>query len=912
MRHWSQLATRNWRAKWFRTLGAVLAIALGTASVIWVTSCYESIRQTVLAWAGGYVGKAHIMVTSPLGKYDQIPERLVDSIREIPNVKAAVATLVQRLRATGVKRGDLPTFQRPPSGDQFPEVDFIGVLMPDETELRDHAAALRGGRMLTPDDRLACVLDSAHAGDIGVGVGDALLVYTDVLAAPVELEIVGLIERKRLTSFQKALAMMPLRTLQEIRSKQVLVTSIDVQLTDGERETVQRAAAQIRSKVRSVSQKASIRSVEMRMKQIEAAQSQQSFVLVLLSCVAMLTALFIILSTLSMGMVERIVQLGLMRCIGLTRMQLATLVLVEVLPMGAVGIGLGVPIGLALTMLTVWLVPDYVGGFAISWNGVAIASAAGMATTLIAGLLPAMTALRVSPMEAARPRAAKSSAAWLVVVAALSALTLVVQHFVVLDQVSRSPSFVEYASAGIVMLYIGYALLAPLAVKVVGTVATHLVAAALNVRTRLLADQVGHAVWRSAGLCCGLMVGLSLIVGIFVVNESVTRGWQFPKQFPGSYIWSTSQMTPKAKEIIAAVPHIKSFSVANATNVFVEEKPMFMADVVASVTWFMGIDPDSFLTIVKFEFLEGDPDEAMRLMREGGHVLIADDFARSRNKHLGDTVRIIHADRVRQFKIAGVIVSPAIDIAAGFFQALTEYNVGASGSVIGTNDDLKKHFGIDGSRVVMLNLDLPPEPVPSSWPPPRGQGERLEDIYYDTKIALDRRWQRYREDQTLRDIQKRLDATGSFRGSISELKDEIDRELSKITRLMTAVPLVALIVAALGVANLMTANVVARAKQIAILRAVGATRSLVLRLVIGEAIVLGVLGSAMGLLLGIHLAANITEMVQRMWGYRVVLEMPWMYLAAAACLTIGLCIIAGVMPARHAARNNIVDALHVS
>ncbi len=85
-----------------------------------------------------------------------------------------------------------------------------------------------------------------------------------------------------------------------------------------------------------------------------------------------------------------------------------------------------------------------------------------------------------------------------------------------------------------------------------------------------------------------------------------------------------------------------------------------------------------------------------------------------------------------------------------------------------------------------------------------------------------------------------------------------------------------------------------------------------LRLVIGEAIVLGVLDSAMGLLLGIHLAGNITEMVQRMWGYRVVLEMPWMYLAAAACLTIGLCIIAGVMPARHAARNNIVDALHVS
>ena len=63
---------------------------------------------------------------------------------------------------------------------------------------------------------------------------------------------------------------------------------------------------------------ANVRSAEARMGQVEFAQSQQDVVLGLLSCVAMLTALFIILSTLSMGMLERITQLGLLRCIGTT------------------------------------------------------------------------------------------------------------------------------------------------------------------------------------------------------------------------------------------------------------------------------------------------------------------------------------------------------------------------------------------------------------------------------------------------------------------------------------------------------------------------------------------------------------------------------------------------------------------
>jgi putative ABC transport system permease protein len=654
------------------------------------------------------------------------------------------------------------------------------------------------------------------------------------------------------------------------------------------------------------------------MKQVEIAQNNQRLVLVMLGSVAMLTALFIILSTLSMGMVERVRQLGLLRCVGMTRGQLAGLVLIEVLPLGAVGVLAGLPLGLGLTALTVQLVPDYVGSFVLSWHGIGLAVGAGLATTLVAALLPALAMLRVSPMEAAHPRARRPRRILLIVVAGLAALLLVWQHYGVVAHTVRDVDFLVMAAVGVVLLYFGYALIAPPAVRLIGTPAVVIAARMLGVRTRLLQDQVGYAVWRSAGICCGLMVGLSLVVGIIVVNESVTSGWQFPKQFPAAFAWSYGQLSPRTPQRVAAVPGVGTFTVGNSINVIVEERNPLAEKLLLSVTWFLGVEPDSFFDLVKAEFLEGEGDEetARELLKRGGYVIIADDFSRSRNKHFGDEVKVWdeRSKRWRRFQVAGVVRSPALDIAAGYFQLSSEYSVAASGSVMGSNKDLIRLFGIDGANLVLLNFDLPDEPVPPGWPPPPDspEGVVLPERCYNSEVPLERRWRRWREAQVLREVRNEVGDPGMRVGTVADLKDEIDNQLTGVTGLLTAIPGVALLVAAVGVANLMTANVTARAKQLAILRAVGATRALVLRMVIGEALVLGLLGSALGLALGLHLAANITQLADRMWGFRVALELPWNYVITSVVLTVGLCIVAGILPARHAARANIVDALHVA
>ncbi len=68
MRHWSQLATRNWPASPGRTATTILAVALSVGMVVWITCCYESLRRTVNDWVWNWVGRSHLSVESPPGK----------------------------------------------------------------------------------------------------------------------------------------------------------------------------------------------------------------------------------------------------------------------------------------------------------------------------------------------------------------------------------------------------------------------------------------------------------------------------------------------------------------------------------------------------------------------------------------------------------------------------------------------------------------------------------------------------------------------------------------------------------------------------------------------------------------------------------------------------------------------------
>ena len=114
---------------------------------------------------------------------------------------------------------------------------------------------------------------------------------------------------------------------------------------------------------------------------------------------------------------------------------------------------------------------------------------------------------------------------------------------------------------------------------------------------------------------------------------------------------------------------------------------------------------------------------------------------------------------------------------------------------------------------------------------------------------------------------------------------------------------IALIVGAVGIANVMVMAIIQRRREIGLRRALGATRRHIAIQFTSEALTLSALGGAAGILTGILITAGYAHI--RHWSTAIPPILPPAALAAA--LIFGL--IAGLYPAIHAARQSPTDAL---
>lgn len=139
-------------------------------------------------------------------------------------------------------------------------------------------------------------------------------------------------------------------------------------------------------------------------------------------------------------------------------------------------------------------------------------------------------------------------------------------------------------------------------------------------------------------------------------------------------------------------------------------------------------------------------------------------------------------------------------------------------------------------------------------------------------------------------------------------QDEMVRALGSILAVLTfavgALGSISLLVGGVGILTIMTIAVSERTSEIGLLRALGAGQGQILRIFLGEAAMLAAIGGAAGLVLGVAIARLLTIVVPAL-----PISTPWWFavLAEGMAITVGLA--AGVLPARHAARMEPVDAL---
>jgi ABC-type antimicrobial peptide transport system permease subunit len=137
-----------------------------------------------------------------------------------------------------------------------------------------------------------------------------------------------------------------------------------------------------------------------------------------------------------------------------------------------------------------------------------------------------------------------------------------------------------------------------------------------------------------------------------------------------------------------------------------------------------------------------------------------------------------------------------------------------------------------------------------------------------------------------------------------QFKDNQVSFLNNILNVLYLLLALSVIVSLFGIVNTLVLTVFERTREIGTLRAVGMTRSQVRRMIRYESVITALIGAALGIILGIVLAALLTVRVDF-----IKFDVPVGQIVVFAIAAIIVGIFAAILPARRAARLNVLNAL---
>jgi putative ABC transport system permease protein len=138
------------------------------------------------------------------------------------------------------------------------------------------------------------------------------------------------------------------------------------------------------------------------------------------------------------------------------------------------------------------------------------------------------------------------------------------------------------------------------------------------------------------------------------------------------------------------------------------------------------------------------------------------------------------------------------------------------------------------------------------------------------------------------------------------------RVFDQTFRITYALQAIAVMVAVLGVISTLTALILQRGRDIGVLRAVGALRGQVRKMVLIESGLLGLIGSVLGCMCGMVLSLLLIHVINKQffgWSIRLYVD-PWLFVQASGLMVIAA-VLAGLGPARMAATRVAAEAMRV-
>jgi putative ABC transport system permease protein len=762
-----------------------------------------------------------------------------------------------------------------------------------------------------------CLLSAATAAELGLRPGDRFGVR--VAGVPRTLELAGVIEAAD-AGAESALAdlmLMDVAAAQELLGREGRLDRIDLLLA-AEPAPVASVAALLPAGAQLLPAAGRGRGT------FEMTRAFRVH-LTALSLLALLCGAFLIYNTMTFSVVQRRPLLGTLRALGVTRGQVLALVLGEAAAVAVAGTVCGLAAGVLLGRGLLHLVTQTINDlyFAVSVRGLSLSAASfakgaalGVGATLAAALPPALEATLTPPravlnrsvlearLRRALPRVTALGGGLLLVGAVLLAVPapphaagpaaaargmlaagtaaipattaaapgtapapasgMALAPVAAREGPARSGGGLALGFAGLGVVILGFALLAPAATVGLARLLRAPLGALFGIRGRMAAGGVIASLSRTAVAIAALMVAVSVTVGIGVMIASFRRtvvDWLEGSLQADLYVsapagyggFGGAPLAPELAAHAAGVPGVAAVHGARRVELASASGPIRL----------LAIEPER-RRFGGFQLLEGDAESVWRRVAEDGEAMVSEPFSRLHGVHLGSWVRLPTASGERRFRVAGVFYDYTSDLGL---------------VLLGRPTYLR--FWHD-PRLSGFSIDLAP-------------GARSEAAVART-IALLRQALGPGRPLTIR--------------SNRALK-RLSLEIFDRTFLITGVlRLLAGLVAAIGVLAALTALELERAREIGVLRAAGLTPAQVWQLITTQTGLMGLAAGLLALPVGLVLSAIMVYVInRRSFGWTIHLEVAPAVLIEALLLALGTALAAGVYPAWRMARTRPALAL---
>jgi putative ABC transport system permease protein len=590
----------------------------------------------------------------------------------------------------------------------------------------------------------------------------------------------------------------------------------------------------------------------------------------LLSYISLIVGAFLIYNTISVSVVRRRAEIGIVCALGAGRGVILSAFVGEAACFGLAGALIGLPLGRfmatgAVRLMAVTVESLYVssrpGSIELSAASVLQALAIGVGVAVASAYSPAREASRVSPVEAmARGRREydvrvhRSRDFWFAVVFGLAAAIA-----------SRAPAIAGkplFGYLAAILLVAASALAMPSFVNTLTSLSSKLLGKFGRVEAMLASRSLAASLRRTSVLvgalstAIAMMTAVGIMVGSFRQTVMMWMGDQLPADLylrpAGSAAADRHPIISSGlAEELAKLPGVAAVERLRIYEISFEGRPASLASADLNVQ----------RSYHDSDFFSGRPKEqVLAELRDSNAVVVSEPFTYKHHKETGDSITLSLGGTQASFRIADV-----------YYDYSSE-----RGSILMDRNTMLRYL---------------PDPAPSNLA-----------IYVSADAKLD---------VVRAEIEKAAAGHRVLMFSNRDLRAEAIRIFDRTFAITYALEAVAVVVAVMGIAGALLALVIDRRRELGLLRFLGAATGQIRKLILVEAGLLGLLANVAGLALGFVLSLILIYVINKQsFGWTIRFHWPVRILLGALTFVYVAIVLAGLYPAQVAVRLNPLEVVH--